>query len=123
MSDRRRLYWALGVFAVALIVRLIGIGWGLPNEQRNQSLHPDEPVIWAYSQSIEPAKGDFTPGFYNYGTFYLTILRVSTDIVASYGGGPKDDSEQALWRAIGRYHKAGRVISALAGAGTALFVF
>ncbi len=114
---------ALGVFVLSLVVRMIGIGWGLPNDLHNQSYHPDEPVVFAYSQQIEPMKGDFTPGFYNYGTFYLTLLRVSTDVVNAYGGGPTSNSESAQWQTVGRYHLAGRVLSAIAGAATVLFVF
>ncbi len=122
-SNRRRtLLLGLGVFVVALLVRLVGIGWGLPNDQRNHSLHPDEPVVFLYSQQIEPAKLDFAPGFYNYGTLYLTVLRVSTDMADAYGAGPTDNSDDALWQAVGRYHLVGRVISAVAGAATALFV-
>ncbi len=121
-TRHRTLLLGLGVFAIALVVRLIGIGWGLPNDQRNHSLHPDEPVVFLYSQRIEPAKFDFTPGFYNYGTLYLTILRVSSDMADAYGAGPKDNSEDALWQAVGRYHLVGRVISAVAGAATVLFV-
>ena len=88
---RRLLYLGLAVFVVALAVRLVGIGWGLPNEVRNQSLHPDEPVVLARSQQVEPVKGDFTPGFYNYGTLYLTITRVATDVVSAYTGATQDE--------------------------------
>lgn len=115
--------WGLAVFALALAIRLIGIGWGLPNEVRNQSLHPDEPILWMYSQRIEPTRARFDPGFYNYGTLYLTLLRLSTDVVRGYGGGPTDRSPQAEWQAIGRYHLGGRILSALAGAGMAWAVF
>ena len=121
-SKRAALLFGAGAFVFALLVRLIGIGWGLPNELHNQSYHPDEPVIYAYSQQIEPTKLDFVPGFYNYGTLYLSLLRVTTDIVAGYGGGPANDSEAEYWRSVGRYHKAGRVLSALAGAGTVWIV-
>ena len=120
---RRTLLLGLGVFVVALAVRLVGIGWGLPNDIRNQSLHPDEPVVFAASQRIEPSHLQFVPGFYSYGTLYLTLLRMTTDVVTAYGGGPKDSSEKAMWRAVGRYHLAGRVLSALAGAATAWIVF
>jgi hypothetical protein len=121
-TRRKSLLIALGVFVFALIVRLIGLGWGLPGDQRNFSLHPDEPVVFLYSQQIEPAKFDFTPGFYNYGTLYLTLLRVSTDVAEAYGAGPTDNSGDAAYQAIGRFTKVGRVLSALAGAATALLV-
>lgn len=105
----------LAIFVVGLMIRSIGIGWGLPNDIRKQSLHPDEPIVWMYSQQIEPAKGKFTPGFYNYGTLYLTFLRVSTDMATAYGAGPKADGSD-LDQAIGRYILVGRWLSAIAGA-------
>jgi len=116
-------FWGLALFLLALGIRLVGIGWGLPNDIRNQSLHPDEPVIWSVSQRIEPSKARFDPGFYNYGTLYLTMVRVATDMVNAYGGGPRASSAKAQWDAIGRYHLAGRILSAAAGAGIAWVVF
>lgn len=100
----------------AFLVRLLGIGWGLPHEFRNQTLHPDELVVFIYSQEIDPLRGDFDPGFYNYGTFYLTVLNVATKVVQGYSGMPDAANP---WPAIASYHLAGRLISALAGAGIA----
>jgi hypothetical protein len=111
------------LFALALGIRLAGIGWGLPHTGQWYSLHPDETVVWAYSQQIEPARLDFDPGFYNYGTLYLTLLRVATDVVVAYGGAPPTGDEGAAMAAIARYHLAGRVISAVAGAATVWLVF
>jgi len=119
----RSLIFGVSLFLLALLLRLVGIGWGLPNEGHHWSYHPDEPDIWIYSQSVKPAEGKFTPGFYNYGTFYLTLLSVSTDVVNGYGGGPKEKDGSDAYLARGRYHLAGRVISALAGAGLAWVVF
>lgn len=123
LRDKKTTLVALGVFFFALIVRLFGIGWGLPDDLHDFSYHPDEPVIFGYSQQIQPTKLDFTPGFYNYGTFYLTVLRIATDMADAYGAGPKNESEHETWMAVGRYHLAGRMVSALAGAATALVVF
>lgn len=122
-SRRRTVLIGAVVFVVALVVRLIGITWGLPNEDRWHSLHPDEPVIFAYSQQIEPTQGDFAPGFYNYGTFYLTLLRVTTDMADAYGLGPTANTEEAALMAVGRFHLVGRVLSAIAGAVTVWLVF
>lgn len=76
-----------------------------------------------FSQQIEPAKLNFTPGFYNYGTLYLTILRISTDVSSGYGAGPKDDSQHEKNQAMGRYILVGRWLSALAGAGIGWVTF
>lgn len=122
-SKRIALVAGLGIFAFAFLLRLWGIGWGLPNDLRNQSLHPDELVVWNYSQQIEPAKGKFDPGFYNYGTLYLTLLRVASDMTAAYTGGPDPAVPDSQWQFIGRAHFSGRILSALAGAGTAAVVF
>ncbi|MBS1721468.1 MAG: DUF2029 domain-containing protein [Armatimonadetes bacterium] len=107
------------IFLLALLIRLPGLHWGLPDSQRHWSLHPDEPVIWAYSQQIKPAEGKFTPGFYNYGTLYLTLLRVSTDVVNGYGGAPQAKDGSDVPDAMARYHLAGRIISLISGAALA----
>ena len=106
----------MGLVVLAFLIRLLGVGWGLPNALHNQSYHPDELVIWSYAQQIEPSKLHFDPGFYNYGTLYLTLLRVASDVVSAYSG-----SEG--WAAIGQMHLAGRLLSVLFGAGTVWFVF
>jgi hypothetical protein len=51
------------IFFIALALRLIAIDWGLPSQKHQQSYHPDEPVVWMYSQAIQPTSLDFTPGF------------------------------------------------------------
>lgn len=117
--------WAIptALFVSALALRLLGIGWGLKNDLHNQSYHPDELPIWAMSQNVEPAKGKFTPGVYNYGTLYLTVLRVASDMVGVYGGGPDAKNKDRQWAYISRCHLAGRVVSAVAGALTVLLLF
>lgn len=116
--------WLLPVvLLLAIWVRLVGIGWGLPNKLHNQSYHPDELVIWSYSQAIEPTKLDFTPGFYNYGTLYLTVMRITTDVVSAYGGGPNPQDPESVWAFIGKCHHAGRVLSAIAGTITCGLIF
>ncbi|MBS1714394.1 MAG: glycosyltransferase family 39 protein [Armatimonadetes bacterium] len=113
----------LALFLVAFLIRSAGVGWGLPDDRHDWSYHPDEPVIWSYSRQVKPAEGKFAPGFYNYGTLYLTLLSVSTDFVNVYGGAPDPKDPEAQVRALGKYHLAGRVLGCLAGAGIAWVVF
>lgn len=96
----------------ALGLRLTGIGWGLPTSERAWSLHPDEPIVLLYSTQVEPARLDFDPDFYNYGTLPLTLNRVGSLVVGAYGGEIKDPVAQ-----MRRDHLVGRVLSALAGVG------
>jgi 4-amino-4-deoxy-L-arabinose transferase-like glycosyltransferase len=124
LASPERLRWLipLAVFLGAFGLRLIGIGWGLPNELHNHSYHPDEPVIFGYSQSIEPTQYPWTPHFYNYGTLYLLALRVTSDMTAAYSGGFDPKDPKSVYAFIGRAEFAGRIVSALAGAGTVLIV-
>lgn len=126
-SPTARIRWATYlpaiVFFAAFFLRLPGLGWGLKNDLHNQSYHPDEAVIWSYSQQIDPLKGKFTPGFYNYPTFYLTGLKVVSDMTASYTGSPDPQSIDSQWAFVSRVHHAARFLTAVAGALTALFVF
>jgi len=125
-----------GLFLFALLIRLPGIGWGLKNDLHNASYHPDEPVNFAYSRMIVPAAGQFfppqpIPRFYSYGTLYLTLLRVASDVTSTYTGGPKvkgdgfswSNPDHTDWDWVSRCDMAGRFISALAGAGTAWVCF
>lgn len=107
------------LFVVSLLIRLYGIDWGLPNQDRHHSYHPDEEIVLIYSQAVEPAKFNFTPGFYNYGTFYLTMNRVASDVIQAYGGGIQKEDGSDRPEAVGRLIRAGRNLSALAGAGLA----
>lgn len=116
--DRLWRWMPLALFVVALGLRLWGIGWGLPTAERHWSYHPDEPIVYLYAQAVEPTRLDFDPGFYNYGTLYLTILRVAGDVAKTYAG-----AGDQLWMQMGAGHLAGRLISAFAGAGTAAVLF
>ena len=120
----------LAVFLFALLVRLPGLGWGLHTDLRNASLHPDETPNFGYSQRVVPALGRFTPGFYNYGTLYLTAFRVASDVATGYTGGPKTkegfswtEPTKTDWEWVSRCILAARVVSLLAGAATALVAF
>ncbi len=110
------------IFVVALLIRVVGVRWGLPNEMRNFSLHPDEQVNLIYARQIIPTQLHFTPGFYNYGTLYLTILRVLSDIVLTYGGG-LDQAGNISPSAMAQIHLAGRLVNCLFGAGLASLTF
>lgn len=109
---------ALVIFLFAFLIRIPGITWGLPNELRNQSLHPDEGLVAAYALQ----NPYFRPGFYNYGSMYLTFLKFGVDLGTSYGWIPTS-SKTPAWETARNVYLTGRIISALAGAGTAAVVF
>lgn len=111
------------IFFVCFGFRLIGIGWGMPNGLHHQTYHPDEMPNWQFAQEIDPAGLDFTPGSYSYGTFYLTVLKVASDVVKGYGGGPVEGNPDSNWDYIGRCLFAGRLLNAAFGALAAAFAF
>lgn len=117
-SKRAAVVWAIAIFIAALFLRLGGIGWGLPYEDRHQSLHPDELLIKQYAD-LTPY---FTPGFYNYGTLYLTALKISADMGRTYGW-VREGSDVPQWETDRDIHLSGRLISAATGAGTASLIF
>lgn len=115
---------------MALLIRLPGMGWGLKNDLRNASLHPDEAPNFGYSRAVVPGLLQFTPGFYSYGTLYLTSLRIVSDVTTAYTGAPKTrdgwswtDPSKVDWDWVSRCHLAGRLLSALAGAATAVIAY
>ncbi len=110
------------IFLWALLIRLMGVSWGLPNELRAFSLHPDEQVNLMYAREIVPTQLKFTPGNYSYGTLYLTVLRITSDIVLTYGGGMDSVGNISL-AAMGQVHLAGRILNCLFGAGVAALTF
>lgn len=120
---KRDILIALALFVAALVLRWVGIGWGLPNDIRNQSLHPDEPVIWMYAQQLDPGRGDFDPSFYQYPTLYLTALKVASSVVSTYAPAPTGPDSRSQWLSIGRDHLVGRWISAVSGAMLAWCLF
>lgn len=113
------IFW---IFIGAFLLRLLGVRWGLPNEIRNFSLHPDEQVNLLFARQIVPTQFHFTPGAYNYGTLYLTLLRVVSDVVIGYSGG-LDQAGNFTTAQMANIHLAGRLLNCLFGAGLASLTF
>ena len=135
--DKRSASSAFILFILCFAFRLVGIGWGLPNDIHNQSFHPDETfIVHNYTEHLEPGLFKFTPGNYNYPTLYPLMLNIAGDIVSTYSGvedpvlpsTPQSPEQfQSYLNKVGQHERlvnlAGRVISSLAGAGTAVVVF
>lgn len=105
-------------FVIAMGFRLSGITWGLPSEVHHQSYHPDELLIKQYAD-LTPY---FRPGFYSYGTFYLTVLKLSADAGRTYGWVRQGDNIPQ-WQTDRDIHLTGRIISAISGSLTVAFIF
>jgi len=61
------------VLLAALLIRLPGVTWGLPDALRVFSYHPDELPILGAAARLDPLAGKLDPGFYNYGSLQIYI--------------------------------------------------
>ncbi|GAB4451904.1 MAG: hypothetical protein OHK0029_01910 [Armatimonadaceae bacterium] len=114
--------WALpvGIALLALLMRLSGIGWALPTENRLFSFHPDESVVVSRSLAVNPLTFQLDPQFYNYGSLGLLVnglfihLGEMTGLVRE-SPAPGIPSASALLMA--------RLVTVGLGVGTCLFLF
>ena len=116
-GGQARLVWGL-VFAVALGLRLIGLRYGLP-----AVYNPDEVAI--ISRALAFAKWDFNPHNFLYPSFYFyalfawegltALVAVVTGSVTSFGA-----FQREFFLDPTRVFVAGRLLTALVGAATAV---
>lgn len=127
LSGRRgTVILSLAIFFLALGLRLLGIGWGLANGLHLQSLHPDEPLI----SELYVAKAPM-PVAYSYGSLYPSIVRLGETVAGFYGNhkdplliqGDRPGAFEGHLQYLSFVHLVGRIVSALAGAGTAVILF
>ena len=122
-SKRQSLIPLLVVLAVALGLRLWGIGWGLSSSRHYFSYHPDENAVLFYAMSgINIFSEKLLPGFYNYGSLQLYLINFANSIVYLLGGVAKlvptaidFPHEYDSW---GRMLLIGRLIAASMGVWT-----
>ncbi len=123
---KRNLIAGGALFLSAFLLRLWGIGWGLPNADHYFSYHPDEWIILIASYFVvNPYAGEWLPGFYNYGSLPLYLWSFWLHWLSSFGVIPAlsespSGIEVAQLRAS--LHLWARVLVALMGAGTAVVV-
>ncbi|MBS1716343.1 MAG: glycosyltransferase family 39 protein [Armatimonadetes bacterium] len=111
------------LFIIALMPRLMGIGWGLPNSLHNHSYHPDEHLNWLVSRHVSPLQGQFLPGYYNYGTLYFSLMRIAGDFAAAYSGGAPSGNAAMDPAFVAKCILAGRFLNVIFGSLAASVVF
>lgn len=70
------------VVAAGLVVRMIGLTWGLPDATHLFSYHPDE--FHSLRGALSLALGDPNPHFFNYGSLYLYLVALAAAV--GHGG-------------------------------------
>jgi hypothetical protein len=114
------------LFGLALGVRLVGVGWSLPNAERHYSYHPDEWLVLLASYFvINPYAGEFLPGFYNYGTLPMYLWSLWLHWLSAVGvidRLPENATPAQVAELRAQLYLWARVLVALMGAGTAVVV-
>lgn len=110
----------LAIFAFALVFRLIGIGWGLPNADRWYPYHPDERDVAAAVYQLDFLAGQFNPHFFNYPSLFIYLTYIVHGATSLLGF---TLSPQHEWSVLREIILAGRLVSVVLGAATASLVY
>ncbi|MDF2439880.1 MAG: hypothetical protein JWN98_864 [Abditibacteriota bacterium] len=110
------------VFALALVPRIAGLRWGLPNAEHWYSYHPDERQIVEAVAQLDFLGGDFNPNFFNYPSLYIYFVAFAY-LLQGILGLTQNATGNTLWPLLQDVIVSGRVITALMGALTVPLVF
>jgi len=111
------------IFLLALVVRFIGFSWGLPNAGRWGSYHPDESLGQIVGAVIWVLKGDLNPHFFNYPSLCVYATTAVYFVLSGFGITTQAGQQHYPWPLVRDIIIAGRVFSALCGAGCAVCVW
>ncbi len=119
VSRAKLLLAPAGLILLALLLRLLGIWWGLPTdatwERRYFSFHPDEIFLLLPAFGFE--QGDWNPHFFNYGTLYLYLVGLPAVLFRLV-----PDSVR-FPQGLAPLYLLGRMITALLGTATVLILY
>lgn len=73
------------VTIIALIFRIWGIRWGLPDVLHDFTYHPDEIFQVGAMLRVNPFAFEFDPGFYSYPSGYMNLGAIVLRIATQYG--------------------------------------
>ena len=107
----------------ALLVRALGLTWGLPNENRWYSYHPDESTRQIVGAVFSVLGGDFNPHFFNYPSLSVYATWLIYQFLAGFGLLTDAVAPQYPWPLVRDIILAGRIFSVLTGALTAPLVW
>ncbi len=124
VSRLRSLSLPLSLFLLALLVRVVGLGWGLPNATRWGSYHPDEsPRQMVGAVALHLLQGDWNPHFFNYPSGCIYATTVIYWLMAALGLTTVAAPSAYPWATIRDIIVAGRILSGVCGSATAVCVW
>jgi len=111
------------IFLLALLVRVLGFGWGLPNAGRWGSYHPDESVGQIVGAVVSVLQNGGNPRFFNYPSLPIYATTVIYSLMSAFGLTVQGPPQPYPWPLVRDIIIAGRMFSALCGAGCAVCVW
>jgi hypothetical protein len=115
---------ALLLFVLALCLRLVGLGWGLPCAAHWYPYHPDERDIAIAVFQLDFLGGQFNPHFYNYPSLYLYLSYFVHGVMGLCGKTHLFTAQTSeIWPEMRELIVAGRLVSAVLGAATVPLVY
>jgi hypothetical protein len=85
VNTSRRVPWLLLLVAGAFVLRTWGIAWGLPDQYRAWSFHPDESQVLVAALDLDLFAARLDSGFYNYGQGYLLLVGTLAHLLERVG--------------------------------------
>lgn len=119
----RPLLVPLSLFLLALLVRSVGLRWGLPNAGRWGSYHPDESTHQVVGAVASVLGGDLNPHFFNYPSLSVYATSAIYLLMSVLGLTTQAAPSPFPWPLVRDIIVAGRVFSLGCGAGTAVCVW
>lgn len=118
----RHVYALVAILVVGAVVRVAGIGFGLPNTETR----PDETV--AVSVALHMAKSGLHPHFFDYPTLFPTVLLILYGVyfVVGYGlgwFGSMEDFRALYYTDPSSFYLIARAVSAGCGVATIYLVY
>lgn len=124
MTRRSTILVLVAIIALASVLRIWGLDWGLPSSRHYFSYHPDETVTLFPALKVDFFSGRLNPGFYNYGSLFIYLTNLA--IVTGSLFGLIDLPHRDIFSAIDEFAKlylAGRTMAVVLAIGTVYLVY
>ncbi|OIO33179.1 MAG: hypothetical protein AUJ18_03995 [Candidatus Hydrogenedentes bacterium CG1_02_42_14] len=85
INERKNSAILFVIVLLAVLLRLPGLSWGLPNQMHLWPYNTDESYVFRMFEGMEPAKLNFRPPLYLWGAFYVYTAGVALAVGAKTG--------------------------------------
>lgn len=110
------------VVILGLVLRVMGLRWGLPNAEHLYSYHPDEIPILSSVLQLDVFSGQLNPHFFNYGTVYTYLVYLAYLLAMGFGWIPTG-AHVPVWQQLASLHLVGRGVTVFFGVATILLTY